>query len=70
MNRKNILIGFGASVLGGLIIMATGWNFSATANMPNKYVSKEDNSSEHRTITDKLDYIVTLIIELHTKDKE
>ena len=67
-----VLFGIGAA----LVIAATCWNFTATANMPEKYVGKvdyrlfierfsENNDADHLRIGNKLDDIYTLLIE-HT----
>jgi hypothetical protein len=67
MNK--IIIGAIVTILVGLVLTATGWNFKATADMPEKYVQKEDlqifiehNDKEHDNIQKKLDKIYDLLI--------
>ena len=71
---KKILIGAVVTIGAGLIIVATGWNFLATANMSDKFVSKvdfnlalkalsESNEKVHDEIKSKLDNIYDLLIE-------
>jgi len=52
-------------MLASILIIATGWNFSATAEMPEVYVTKTDNSEEHKEMSKKLDELRDLIIDLH-----
>ena len=65
---KKILIGAGT----GLIMMATGWNFLVTANMPDKFVQKSDfikftecNERDHERINDKLDRIYETLMDYY-----
>jgi len=71
---KKILIGAGVTIGAGLIIAATGWNFLATANMSDKFVSKTDfnltfkgfsecNEKDHDRIKNKLDKIYDLLMQ-------
>ena len=67
---KKILIGAGVTIGAGLIIAATEWNFLATANMPEKFVSKSDflmftecNERDHDRIKTKLDKIYDLLMQ-------
>ena len=67
---SKIIIGGIVTVAAGLILIATGWNFAAVAEMPEKYVSKEDqrmfiqrNDKEHKEIKDKLDKIIDYIVK-------
>ena len=73
---KKILIGAGATIGAGLIMTATGWNFLVTANMPDKFVTKQDfnlaiktlsecNERNHDRINDKLDRIYDILVERH-----
>jgi len=71
---KKILIGAVVTIGTGLIIIATGWNFLATANMSEKFVSKADfnlsfktfsecNEKDHDRIKSKLDKIYDLLMD-------
>ena len=67
---KKILIGASVTIGAALIIAATGWNFLATANMPEKFVSKSDfliftecNERDHDRIKTKLDKIYDLLMQ-------
>ena len=63
--NKIILYGI-ATVITGVILAATTWNFASVADMPKRYVTKEDNSKEHVRIENKLDKIYDHLIR---KDK-
>ena len=65
-----IIIGAIVTVVVGILLTATGWNFKAVAEMPEKYVLKEDqrifienNDKEHQRILDKLDKIIEHLLE-------
>ena len=71
---KKILIRSASTIGAALIIAATGWNFLATANMPDKFVAKTDfnlafktfsecNEKDHDRIKSKLDKIYDLMME-------
>ena len=67
---KKILIGAVVTIGTGLIIIATGWNFLATANMSEKFISKSDfvifadcNEKDHDRINDKLDKIYEILMQ-------
>jgi hypothetical protein len=60
MNK--IIIGGLVMVAATMIVAATAWNFSAVAEMPEKYVTKEDNTREHTKIENKLDRILDHLI--------
>jgi hypothetical protein len=52
-------------------VAATSWNFAAVAEMPEKYVTKEENRADHTEMKEQLDEIRGLIINLHVKgDKD
>jgi hypothetical protein len=55
MNK--IVLGGIVTVVTGLIIVATAWNFSAVAEMPEKYMNKDEAQEQHKRIEDKLDKI-------------
>ena len=68
MNK--IIIGIVTTVAAGLILVATGWNFSAVAEIPEKYVSKEEqhifmerNDKEHQRIQETVDKIYDHLIK-------
>jgi hypothetical protein len=61
MNK--IILGGIVTIVAGAILTATIWNFSAVAEMPEKYVTIEDNREEHKSINDKLDYLIRVLIE-------
>jgi hypothetical protein len=61
MNK--IIVGIIVTVAAGVILTATVWNFNAVAEMPEKYVTKEDNSEEHGQINNKLDYLIRVLVE-------
>lgn len=72
MNK--IILGGIVTIIAGVIIAATGWNFAETAEMPEKYVNKEEHMKVHEKIDEKIDKvqktvddIKDLIIQLHTK---
>ena len=58
MIMSKIIIGGIVTVLTGLIIVATGWNFSAVAEIPDKYITKEDHQEDIQRIDKKLDIII------------
>ena len=67
---KKILIGAVVTIGAGLVIVATGWNFLATANMSEKFISKSDfatfagcNENDHDRINDKLDKIYDILMQ-------
>ena len=60
---RNIIVG----ALATLALAMIGWNFSAVAEMPEKYVLKQDNTREHQEINDKLDMLIEHLIN---KDEE
>ena len=69
---KKILIGASITIGAGLVIVATGWNFLATADMPKKFISKSDfaifadcNEKDHDRINDKLDKIYGILIQYY-----
>ena len=69
---KKILIGASITIASGLVIAATGWNFLATADMPEKFISKSDfaifadcNEKDHDRINDKLDKIYGILIQYY-----
>ena len=62
-------------MVAGLLIVATGWNFKATAEMPEKYVNKEEqrifidrNDDEHKRISEKLDRIIDHLLQRKTNE--
>jgi nucleoside recognition membrane protein YjiH len=61
MNK--IIIGGIVTIVVGLTLTATIWNFTAVAEMPEKYVTIEDNKEEHKSINDKLDYLIKVLIK-------
>jgi hypothetical protein len=68
MNK--IIIGAVVTIVVGVVIAATGWNFQATAEMSEKFVHKQDlrifierNDKEHQRIIEKLDKIYDHLIE-------
>ena len=71
-----IVIGGVVTVVAALIIAATGWNFKATAEMPENYVNKneqrifiERNDKEHGKIQETLDNILEHIIDINKRVK-
>lgn len=70
MPTKNIIIGAVLTLITALLIAATGWNFKATAEIPEKYVLRSENEADHRAINKKLDRIYELILELHMQEHE
>lgn len=66
MNK--IIIGTLASIIAALTIAATGWNFQKTAEIPEKYVTKKENSEEHKEINRKLDKIYDFLLKQYGKD--
>jgi len=68
-----IAISISIAIITAFIIAATGWNFSAVASFPDKYVPKSENREDHRRIEQKIDRLMELILKLHTQtssDKE
>ena len=68
MNKRIVsIIGV---LVAGMVLAATGWNFKATAEIPEKYVTKDElktfdtrNYTEHQRILRKLDEIHVILIE-------
>jgi len=67
---KKILIGAGITIVAGLTIAATGWNFLTTANIPDKFIQKPDferfvdcNERDHDRINNKLDKIYDMLMQ-------
>lgn len=60
MNK--IIVGGIVTVLTGLVLAATAWNFSAVASMPDKYETQEDHSRDIDKIDKKLDLIIKHLI--------
>ena len=58
---KIILVGV-VTVVAGLILAATAWNFSAVAGMPEKYVEKAPHVEQHQRIENKLDKIYEILM--------
>jgi hypothetical protein len=56
-------------VIVGIVVAAFAaaltWNFAAVAEMPEKYVTKVENTDEHKEIRQDLKEIKDLIIKLH-----
>ena len=59
---SKIIIGGIVTVAAGLILVATGWNFSAVADMPTKYVTKVEHNDDIDRIDKKLDIIIRHLI--------
>ena len=59
--NKIILAGV-VTIAAGLILAATAWNFAAVASLPTKYVTVEENLSDHERIERKLDKIIDYLI--------
>lgn len=55
MNK--IVLGGIVTVAATMIVAATAWNFSAVAEMPEKYMNKDEAQEQHKRIEDKLDKI-------------
>jgi hypothetical protein len=55
MNK--IVLGGIVTVAATMIVAATAWNFSAVAEMPEKYMNKDEAVEQHQRIEDKLDKI-------------
>jgi hypothetical protein len=69
MNK--LILKSAVTLLVSFILGATAWNFAATASMPEKYVSKDENREDHQRIFDQLDNLKELIMKLHLqKDKK
>jgi len=62
ITMNKIIIGAIATVVAGLILLATGWNFSAVADMPDKYVTKENHQKDMNRIDKKLDILIEHLI--------
>ena len=76
------------TVCSAIIVGLTGWNFKVTADIPAKYVSKEEytiqkeeykkdivrymnqNDIDHRTIENKLDRIMELIVQMYRQQND
>ena len=56
MNK--IIIGGIVTAVTGLILVAAGWNFSAVAEIPEKYVSKIEHNDDMDRIDEKLNIII------------
>jgi hypothetical protein len=55
---SKIIIGGIVTVVVGLILGATAWNFSAVAEMPTQYVTKHDHNEDMDRIDEKLNIII------------
>ena len=60
MNK--IIIGAIVTIVVGVLLTATGWNFKATAEMPKTYVLKVDHNDDMDRIDKKLDTIIRHLI--------
>ena len=60
MNR--IILGGIVTVIAGLILAATAWNFSAVASMPEEYVKRAPHTEQHQRIENKLDKIYEILM--------
>ena len=47
---SKIVVSIIISVAAGLILVATGWNFSAVADIPKTYETKEDHQEDMNRI--------------------
>ena len=66
---RQILIGIFIILFAGVVLGATGWNFTQVSQIPEKYMQKKDvekfieiNRQEHIVIEQKLDRLLELII--------
>ena len=73
---RQILIGIFIILFAGVVLGATGWNFTKVSQIPEKYMQKKDiekfieiNRQEHIVIEQKLDRLLELIIECTTSIK-
>lgn len=71
--NKTLLYGI-TTIIAGIVVAATLWNFSAVAEIPSKYHSKEDhqifinqNEQDHRDIKERLNNIYDILIEHERK---
>jgi len=62
---KKILIGVTITVVAGLILGFTTWNFAATQDA----VKKEDHQKVHDKIDEKLDKIYDLVLDIYKRGK-
>jgi hypothetical protein len=60
---NKLVAGVIITVMAGLILAMTGWNFSETAAAPSRYADKAANRSDHETINRKLDETKDLVHE-------
>ena len=65
MKNKPLLTGI-ITVIAGLILAITGWNFSATQGA----VQKEDHRPEHRRLEEKIDKIYDMVLDIYKRGKE
>jgi hypothetical protein len=74
MNK--IIGGIVVTVMAGLILAMTGWNFSETAAAPEKFADRKENKTDHDNMNNKIDTnqrelmkevkeVQRLILELH-----
>ena len=63
MSVHKIIVGGIVTIIVGVILAATTWNFAAVAEMPEKYVTREENTREHVKIEHKLDKIYDHLIK-------
>ena len=56
------------TVIAGLVLAATAWNFSAVASMPEIYITKQEATQQHQNINRKLDKILDVLIGIHTDE--
>lgn len=63
VNMKKIMIVGLVTVVAGLLLAATTWNFSAVASMPEEYMKKDEAVEQHQRIEDKLDKIYDHLLE-------
>ena len=63
MTMNKIIIGGIITVVVGIVLAATGWNFKATAEMPEKFVLKIDHNDDMDRIDKKLDIIIRHLLK-------
>ena len=66
MNRM-IVAGI-VTMIAGLVLAATAWNFSAVASMPEIYITKQEATQQHQNINKKLDKILDVLIGIHSDE--
>ena len=68
MKNNKIIVSAIVGLFVALIIAATGWNFKVTAEIPAKYVDKEQYRCDQERMESKIDKIYDLLLDMKNGD--